>query len=250
MFTEHYVLFYLPSFCLFILFTGNLLLPKSEFFSHWHRFPWKYNLCWSVGTMGLTRCFSNKGRTQSFYFQGFPGLLYFSFVFLEMWEWPPAQRNDLGFKFEILAQYECLKRGTAFENTRWNAALFFVDTWCTHQITCERRIVATSPRDPSASTSCKKHFWPLPLSWSYSRHSLSRWGLSAAGSRQVVIWGKLTLSLCRFLLQYLLGWQVRGPLISPEVQCVHLFAWLSETKGIFTTKRFLVLFFSSALYLW
>lgn len=151
---------------LFLLSVYLYFLQESSYFPNQNFFPTdtdfhENTIC--VGQRGpweLTRCFSNKGRTQSFYFQGFPGLLYFSFVFLEMWEWPPAQRNDLGFKFEILAQYECLKRGIAFENTRWNAALFFVDTWCTHQITCERRIVATSPRDPSASTSCKKHFWP------------------------------------------------------------------------------------------
>lgn len=161
-----------------------------------------------------------------------------------MWEWPPAQRNDLGFKFEILAQSECLKRGIAFKNTRWNVALFFVDAWCTHQITWERRIVASSPRDSLHFCQWQKAFLvPSLCPQSYSSHRLSRWGPESSREQASGHMGKITPSLHRFLLQYLLGWQVRGPLLSPEVLCVPLFVWLSETEGIFPTKRFLVLFF-------
>lgn len=98
---------------------------------------------------------------------------------------------------------------------------------------------------PPTSPSDKKHFWSpssvLKVTAAIVFQGMG--GESAAQSRQVVIWGKFILSLYHFLLQFLVGRQVCGPLTSPEVLCAHLFAWLSETKGIPLTKRFLVLFF-------
>lgn len=77
--------------------------------SHWYRFPLKCNLYWSAGSMWLARCFNNKGRQQSLFSGLFQVFCPFSFLFLETWEWPPAQSNDLGFKCEMLAWSKCLK---------------------------------------------------------------------------------------------------------------------------------------------
>lgn len=116
--------------------------------------------------MGLTRCFNRKGRIQSLCFQGFGAFCTFSFLFLEMWEWPPAQRNDLGFKFEILAQSKRLKRGTALKNRRWSVSFLL-----THDAFI-RSLARNGLLNPSTSAGCKKHFsFPFPCPPGHSSRS-------------------------------------------------------------------------------
>lgn len=135
--------------------TFNCLL--LTILSHWYKFPWKCNLYWSEGIMWLARCFNKKGRLQSL-FSGlfFQGFCPFSFLFLETWEWPPAQSNDLGFKCEMLAWSKCLKRGIS-SRTGGEVFLFSLLTYDATIRSLVRRDVA-SLRDPTVSSSYRKHF--------------------------------------------------------------------------------------------
>lgn len=87
-----------------------------------------------------------------------------------MWEWPPAQRNDLGFKFEILAQSKCLKGALHSRTLRWSVSLFSVDMWCIHQITCKKWVVASLHL-----WQLQRTFIPFPSPPSNSSLSLARW---------------------------------------------------------------------------
>lgn len=165
-----------------------------------------------------------------------------------MWEWPPAQRNDLAFKFEILAQSECLQRGISFKNMRWNVALFFVDTHQMHPSDDlgDRDCCIISQQSLHFMPTAKTIFWP-PSSFLKVAAAIAFQGgaQSATQSRQVVLWGKCTLSFYRFLLRYLLGWQVSGPLISPRGSLFSLvcLALCQKQKNFPPLKGFLCYFF-------
>lgn len=98
------------------------------------------------------------------------------------------------------------------------------------RLTCDasiRSLARNGLLHPSISGSCKRHLSPSPLLQVIAAIVSQGGTQSAAENRQVIIWEEFTFSLYGFLLQYLLGWQVHGPLHFPEGLCFYLFAWLS-----------------------
>lgn len=84
---------------------GIYFSPLAIFFSHWRRFPQKCDLTGQTGLCGY------QGALVEGNSAGFVSVFYTpSFLFLERRAWPPVQRNDLGFKCEMPAQSECLKK--------------------------------------------------------------------------------------------------------------------------------------------
>lgn len=167
------------------------------------------------------------GREETvFVFRAFQAFCTFSFLFLEMWAWPPAQRNDLGFKCEIPHSLR------AFRNRRPSVPQFRADTWRIHQITCQKRAGETS-----TFANCNKHARPFPPSCQGQQWSLPRWDPERRQEKEVLMWGKFTLAFYCFLL-YLLGWPVCGPSITQRVYVCLCMLVCQTQKGILPSKYF------------
>lgn len=183
----------------------------------------KIHLDWSAGP-GLTRCFNGKGRNRVFVFRAFRAFCTFSFLFLEMWAWPPAQRNDLGFKCEIPHSLRAWKGHCIQEQ---EAKCPSVPCW---------HVTHPSDRLPEAG------WWslyfrqlqgacsPLPSTLQGTAVESSKAGPRAqarAGSHHV---GRIHPFI--LLLSFAISVRMASswPLNYPEGLCFHVFAWLSDTK--------------------
>lgn len=162
-----------------------------------------------------------------------------------MWEWPPAQRNDLGFKCEMLAQSKW--KGAFHSRTGGEVFLFSVLTSDASLRSLAGQGMSQISEIPSLPGAAKSISGPLfPSSRLQRPIVLQGETQSTAKSRQVVIWGEFVLSFDCFLLQYLLGWQVHGHLNFPGVLYLCL-AVSQRQKGMLLSKRFPELFFACFL---
>lgn len=165
-----------------------------------------------------------------------------------MWEWPPAQRNDLGFKFEILAQSKCLKGGIAFKNMRWRASLFFADMWHIHLMILVRNGLLHPPPLPAAK---KTHFlFPSCLPQVIAAMVSQGGTQSAAENRQVITWGEFTFIFWLYFAVYVRvagSWAPQFPRGSMfPLVCL---AVSQRQKEFSPLKGFLCHFFESVFYL-
>lgn len=158
-------------------------------------------------------------------FRAFKAFCASSFLFLEMWAWPPAQRNDLGFKCEkphSLRPWKghCIQEQEAKSPSvpRWHV---------THPSDHFARSRLVMPLLPPTATST---FTPSLRPVGGQQWSPPRWDPECRQKQEVIMWGRI----CPFVLLLSSAVSVRmavlWPLNYPEGLCFHVFAWLSDTK--------------------
>lgn len=147
---------------------------------------------------------------------------------------------DLNVKYRTVSAPE---RGTAFRNRRPSVPLFRADTWRIHQIACQKPV-----GEASTSANCKEHARPFPPPCREQQWSLPRRDPERRQEQEVIMWGESTLSFYCFLLQYLLGWPVRGPSTTQRVYVFMCLLGCQTQKGILPINVSCVIFLSAYIF--